>query len=54
MSRKGSGVMVKVGYHPLDIYLGQYILPFLVKKLDIAPMGSKNESGGAPLKRAIF
>ena len=28
MSRKGSGVMVKAGYHPLDIYLGQYILPF--------------------------
>ena len=50
MSRKGSGVMVKVGYHPLDISLGQYILPFLVKKPDIAPMGSKNESGGAPLK----
>ena len=54
MSRKGSGVMVKVGYHPLDIYLGQYILPFLVKQPDFAQIGSKNESVGAPLKGAKF
>ena len=54
MSRKGSGVMVKVGYHPLDIYLGQYILPFLVKQPNFAPIGSKNESIGVPLKGAKF
>ena len=36
--------MVKGGYHPLDIYLGLYILPFLVKQPDFAPIGSKNES----------
>ena len=44
--------MVKVGYYPLDIYLGQYILPFLVKQLDFAPIGSKNEASGAALKGA--
>ena len=54
MSRKGSGLMVKVGYYPLDFYLGQYILPFLVKQLDFAPIGSKNEGSGAPLKRAKY
>ena len=48
MSRKGSGLMVKVGYYPLDIYLGQYILPFLVKQLDFAQIRSKNEGSGAP------
>ena len=42
MSHKGSGLMVKVGYYPLDIYLGQYILPFLVKQLDFALIGSKS------------
>ena len=46
--------MVEVGYHPLDIYLGQYILPFLVKRLDFALIGSKNEGTGAPLKGAKF
>ena len=43
MSRKGSGLLVKVGYHPLDIYLGQYILQFLVKQLYFAPIRSKND-----------
>ena len=55
MSRKGSSVMVKVGYHPLDIYLGQYILPFLIKQPDFAQIGSKNEgvfaSFGPPFLR---
>ena len=46
--------MVKVGYYPLDIYLGQYILPFLVKQLDFAPIGSKNEGSGPPLKGAKY
>ena len=50
MSRKGSGLMVKVGYYPLNIYLGQYILPFLAKQLDFARIGYKNEGSGAPLK----
>ena len=54
MSRKGTGLMVKVGYHPLDIYLGQYISPFLVKQLDFAPIVSKNEGAGPPLKGAKF
>ena len=52
MNRMGSSMMVKVGYHPLDIYLGQYILQFLVKQLDFAPVESKNEGVGAPLKGA--
>ena len=52
MSRKGSGLMVEVGYHPLDIYLGQYILPFLVKQLDFAQIGSKTGGAGPPLKGA--
>ena len=46
--------MAKVGYYPLDIYLGQYILPFLVKQLDFAQIGSKNEGAGPPLKGAKF
>ena len=46
--------MLKVGYRPLDMYLGQYILPFLLKIPDFAPIGSKNESVGAPLKGAKF
>ena len=50
MSRKGSGVMVKVGYHPLDMYLGRYILPFLVKIPDFAPIGSKTEAVEPPQK----
>ena len=50
MSRKGSGIMVKVGYYPFDIYLSQYILPFLVKLLDFAPIGSKPKALD-PLKR---
>ena len=50
MSRKGSGLLVKVGYHPLDIYLGQYILQFLVKQLYFAPIRSKNDTAWAPLK----
>ena len=54
MSRKGSGILVKVGYYPFDIYLSQYILPFLVKLLDFAPIGSKNEGAGPPLKGAKF
>ena len=54
MSEKGLGLMVKVGYYPLDIYLGHFILPFLVKQLDFAPIGSKNEGSGAPLKRAKY
>ena len=54
MSRKGSSLMVEVGYHPLDIYLGQFILPFLVKQLDFALIGSKNEGAGAPLKGGKF
>ena len=54
MSRKGSGLMVKVGYYPLDIYLGQHILQFLVNQLDFAPIGSKNEGPGAFLKGAKF
>ena len=52
MSRKGSDVIAKVVYYPLDIYLGQYILPFLVKQLDFAPIGSKNEGSGPALKGA--
>ena len=48
MSRKASVLMVKVGYHPLHIYLGQYILPFLVNQLDFAQIGSKNEGSGTP------
>ena len=52
MSRKGSGLMVKVGYYPLDIYLSQYILPFLVKQLEFPSVGSKNEGSGPPLKGA--
>ena len=54
MNRKGSGLMVKVGYNPLHMYLGQYILPFLIKQPDFAHIGSKNESVGAPLKGAKF
>ena len=54
MSDEGLGLMVKVGYYPLDIYLGQYILPFLVKQLDFASIGSKNEGAGPPLKGAKF
>ena len=50
MSHEGLGLMVKVGYYPFDIYLGQYILPFLVNQLDFALIGSKNEGTGAPLK----
>ena len=46
--------MVKVGYYPLDIYSGQYILPFLVKLLDFAQIGSKTEGAGPPLKGAKF
>ena len=42
--------MVKVGYYPLDIYLGQYILPFLVKQLNFGPIGSKNEASAPALK----
>ena len=44
--------MVKFGYHPLDIYLGQYILPFLVKELDFVSIGSKNE-GSAPSPKRV-
>ena len=54
MSHEGLGLMVKVGYYPLDIYLGQYILPFLVKQLDFAQIGSKNKGAGPPLKGAKF
>ena len=54
MSHEGLGLMVNVGYYPLDIYLGQYILPFLIKQLDFAPIGSKNEGAGPPLKGAKF
>ena len=50
----GSSMMVKVGYHPLDIYLGQYISPFLVQQLDFAQIGSKNEGTWPPLKGVKF
>ena len=54
MNRMGSSMMVKVGYHPLDIYLGQYILPGLVKQLNFFPMEFKTEGAGPPLKGAKF
>ena len=54
MSLKGSYLMGKVDYYHLNIYPGQFILLSLAKKLEFAPIGSKNEAYPDPLNGVKF